>query len=279
METIQPPQPHTNLDNLPIVVLREIISYLDIGHVVPLTHVNQQLRDTLIFDNGLWLLLLRTRLNTKLSGESKNNAFQELLRRLPTLRCSNCLHMELRRRPFFDPFWNRPMCDRCRFAEKYRLITAYTAKKHYFLNENDLLELKTISKENPHSKTAGHARYFSRGSVIKKSDLKRETTNTTRQEQLAKRRTRSERAKEGQTRSRERRRNKIKEILKDVGFPRPDTHNCWVVKRYVRHTWRNFHERRRWNALDVVTRCLDQHYFASDTETDNEDMHVDVVDQ
>jgi XPA protein C-terminus len=140
---------------------------------VPLTHVNQQLRDTLICDNGLWLLLLRTRLNTKLSGESKNNAFQELLRRLPTLHCSNCLHMELRRHPFFDPFWNRPMCDRCRFAEKYRLITAYTAKKHYFLNENDLLDLKTISKENPHSKTAGHARYFSRGSVIKKSDLKR----------------------------------------------------------------------------------------------------------
>jgi hypothetical protein len=219
METTQPPQPHTNLDNLPIVVLREIISYLDIGHVMPLTHVNQQLRDTLICDNGLWMLLLCTRLNTKLSGESKNNAFQEPLRCLPPLRCSNCLHMELCPRPF-DPFWNRPMCDRCKFAEKYRLITAYTAKKHYFLNENDLLDLKTISKENPHSKTAGHARYFSQGSVIKKSDLKRETTKTARQEQLAKRRTRSERAKGGPTRSREQRHNKIKEILKDVGFHR-----------------------------------------------------------
>jgi hypothetical protein len=77
--------------------------------------------------------LLLTRLNLKLTGKRRNNAFFELLKRLPTLRFADCHEMELPRRPFIHPFWNRALCDACRIDDKYRLITAYAAKKNYFL--------------------------------------------------------------------------------------------------------------------------------------------------
>jgi hypothetical protein len=50
----------TNLDNLPIVVLKEIISYVDIGHTVSVTQVNQHLHYTLMTDDHIWTFLLHS---------------------------------------------------------------------------------------------------------------------------------------------------------------------------------------------------------------------------
>src|SRR5271154_436258 len=84
------------------------------------------------------------------------------MRRLPTLHCADCHEMQLRRRPFIHPFWSRPLCDACRIDDKYRFVTAYTAKKNYFLDETDLLSLRTFSQKNPHYKHASHIRFFCR---------------------------------------------------------------------------------------------------------------------
>jgi hypothetical protein len=147
--------PHSpvSLDTMPVLVLHTIISHLDIGHVISLTQLNRQLRCSLINDNGYWVFLLHARLSV---GKRRNNAFFELMRQLPTVRCADCHEMQLPRHPFIHPFWNRPLCDACRIDDKYRFVTAYTAKKNYFLDENDLLSLRTFSQKNPHYKHASH---------------------------------------------------------------------------------------------------------------------------
>src|SRR5271168_4347228 len=99
-------------------------------------------------------------------------AFLEFIGRLPTLPCADCHIMQLPRRPFIEPFWNRPLCDACRMDDKYRLVMAYTAKKNYFLDENDLLGLRTFSQRNRHHKNASHVRFFSRVDVQRRSELK-----------------------------------------------------------------------------------------------------------
>jgi hypothetical protein len=184
-----------NLDDMPILVLHTIVSHLDIGHVISLTQVNRRPRDSLTNDNGYWVFLLRTRLNVKLTSKRRNDALLEFIRRLPTLRCADCHTMQLPQRPF-EPFWNRPLCDVCRMDDKYRLVTAYTAKKNYFLDENDLMGFRTFSKRNPHHKNASHARFFSRVDVQRRSELKLRRLRTTRIERLRKRDLRSQQAKD-----------------------------------------------------------------------------------
>ena len=149
-----------NFDCLPILVLRRIMSYMDIGHVVPLTQVNRRLRYMLTEDNGYWLFLLHSHLNVKLTGKNRNTAFAEFVKRFPTLQCAECHRMELPRRPFIDPFWNRSLCEACRFDDKYRVVTSYTAKHNYFLNEDDLLSLRTFSRKNHVYPDAAHIRCF-----------------------------------------------------------------------------------------------------------------------
>jgi hypothetical protein len=190
--------PHStvSLDGMPILVLRTIIAHLDIGHVIPLTQVNRQLRYSITNDNGYWVYLLRTRLNIKLTGKRRNNAFFELMKRLPTLRCTDCHEMQFRRRPFIHPFWNRPLCDACRVDNKYRFVTAFTAKKNYFLDENDLLSLRTFNRQNPHYKNASHVRFFSRVEVQRRSELKLRLLHTTRVDRVKKRDLRSQQAKD-----------------------------------------------------------------------------------
>jgi hypothetical protein len=164
------------------------LSHLDIGHVISLTQVNRRLRCSRTNDNEYWGYLLRTRLNVKLTGKRRNNALLECIRRLPILRCADCHIMQLPRRPFIELFWNRPLCDACRMDDKYRLVTAYTAKKNYFLDENDLLGLRTFSQRNPHHKNASHVGFFSRVDVQRRSELKLWRLRTTRIERLEEKR-------------------------------------------------------------------------------------------
>ena len=131
-----------------------------------------------------------------MSNSLASEALFELIKRLPTLRCADCHTMQLPRRPFIELFWNRPLCDACRMDDKYRLVTAYTAKKNYFLDENDLLGLRTFSQRNPHHKNASHVAFFSRVDVQRRSELKLRRLRTTRIERLRKRDLRSRQAKD-----------------------------------------------------------------------------------
>jgi hypothetical protein len=46
-----------SLPNTPILFLKTIISFLDIGQVIPLMLVNKTLYSTLVTDNSFWLYL------------------------------------------------------------------------------------------------------------------------------------------------------------------------------------------------------------------------------
>jgi hypothetical protein len=246
------PDSPVNLDGMPILVLHTIVSHLDIGHVIPLTQVNRQLRYSLTNNNGYWVYLLRTRLNIKLTGERRNHAFVELMRRLRTLRCDDCHKMQLYRRPFIHPFWNRPLCDVCQIDDKYRFVTAYTAKKNYFLDENDLLSLRTFNQKNPHYNNASHVRFFPRVDVQRRSELKLRLLQTTRVDRLKKRDLRSQQAKD---RWCKRRRDNIIQLLTANGFPHASRHYCTAVDGFVRNRGR----RLGWTAEDVVRICCARH--------------------
>jgi hypothetical protein len=112
--------------------------------------------------------------------------------------------MQFRRRPFIHPSWNHPLRDACRINDKYRFVTAYTAKTNYFLDENDLLSIRTFNQQNPHYENASHVRFFSRVEVQRRSELKLQLLQTTRIDRLKKRDLRSQQAKD---RWRKRRRN------------------------------------------------------------------------
>jgi hypothetical protein len=66
------------------------------------------------------------------------------------------------RRPYLHQFWHVPLCDYCRWDDKFHLIpAAITAKDDYFLTEDDFLSLKMISETNLRYPTAYYIRYFS----------------------------------------------------------------------------------------------------------------------
>jgi hypothetical protein len=177
----------------------------------------------------------------------------ELTRRLPTLRCSDCHQMQLPRHPFIHPFRNRHLCDACRIDDKYRFVTAYTAKKNYFLDENDLLSLRTFSQKNPHYKLASHVRFFSRVDVQRRSELKLELLQTTRKDRLKKRDLRSQQAKDRWGKQVANRRDHIIQVLTDSGFPSASKHYCTAVDGFVRNRLNGRRVRgTSWAAEDVI---------------------------
>jgi len=152
-----------NLDTVSHDILREIVSHLDVGHIISLTQVNCTLRNVLINENYLWFSRLRYGLNVHGISQKTLNYFHEITRHIPTRRCSDCLKMEdLSPRPFIDIFFKKTLCSNCKGHPKYALVTASTAKKNYFLNDNDLLPLRTMSVNNPHHKNASPCRLYSR---------------------------------------------------------------------------------------------------------------------
>jgi hypothetical protein len=253
-----------NFECLPILVLRRIMSYLDIGHIVPLTRVNRRLRCLLTEDNGYWLFLLHSRLNVKLTGKNRNTAFAEFVKRFPTLQCAECHRMQLPRRPFIDPFWNRSLCDVCRFDDKYRIVTSYTAKHNYFLNEDDLLSLRTFSRKNHVYPDAAHTRLFSRFDVQQQSNRKLRRLGITRKDRLAKRNIRSQRAKDRWRKQVEDRLRHVTHLLAANGFP--NGHYCTAVDGYIRNRWRNRGTQERWTAQSVLRECCAEHPGNNQTE-------------
>jgi hypothetical protein len=173
--------------------------------------------------------------------------------------------MEFRRRPYIHPFWNRPLCDRCRFhAPQYQFITTTTAKKEpYFLDEDDLISLKEFSQKSTRYHNAAHTRWFSRVSVEQKAIQKLRRTKSNLEDRIKKRDVRSNNAKKRLANIRYARRRHIVERLTAIGFPNASKHYCFFIDSFVRNT-KNHLTNKRWTAKDVIPRCIEEkHYMAA----------------
>jgi len=112
-------------------------------------------------------------------------------------------------RPFVDGFFNLTVCRDCYNHKKYRLITAFTAKKNYFLNEKDLLGLRTVSRINPHYKNGSFVRLYSREAIAEASASKLKKKGITLRERRALQQKRSQATKDRIARDRGPRRGDV----------------------------------------------------------------------
>ena len=60
-------QTKLNLNTLPFDILKEMVAYLDVGHIISLSQVNQSLRAFLINDDNLWISRLKNGLKISIT--------------------------------------------------------------------------------------------------------------------------------------------------------------------------------------------------------------------
>jgi hypothetical protein len=151
-----PPQPPVRFDvfkDMPDAVLQNVINYVDIGNVVSLSQVNQDLRKRLSSDETtLSSSLVKTRLPS-ITVTTQPTIFV-------------CGEME-NGRLALDSYWGRLLCQKCKTDPKFDLIPSTMAKKSYFLNDLDLLGMKFVSKPNPLNATWATAQYYSRVDCVR----------------------------------------------------------------------------------------------------------------
>jgi len=108
------PERKINLDTVPYDVLREIMSYLDVGHIISVAQVNHVLWNALINNRWLWLSQLQDGLKLWVAVEECQDPFHEIVRHISTCRCSDCLEMETGQHPFIDIFFKKTLCQKCK---------------------------------------------------------------------------------------------------------------------------------------------------------------------
>ena len=245
-----------NLDNVPDEVLRRVLSYLDVGHIVSVAQANRALRNVVVNDRTLWLSRLEEGLKVQLRRQSRHEPFCEIMRHVKKRRCSDCLEMETGRRPFVDLFFRRTLCERCQKGSKYAVVNATTAKKNYFLNEDDLLSLKTMSMENPHHKSGSPVRLYSREQVRKASEEKLKIQGVSREERLQQQEQRRLRGVEAYRRGVKSRKRELLRVLnaQDLIYLR-----CRLARSFIHGGWRNKRDRIRWTVEDVVAHFHEKH--------------------
>jgi hypothetical protein len=241
-----------SLDGMPSLVLFTIASFLDIGHVLSLSQVNKNMRNIFISNHHFWSSGVRDRLRLTGVPRDGRDYFKIVVDATKTRRCYHCLKMELLPRPSVDPFFGRTLCNDCQRRPEYRLVVSSTAKRNYFLNDYDLLSLRTMTLPNEKYKNGSPIRYYIRQEVQERSEEKRLLRNTNRGEQLRQRMLRSVRGKEGHMKAREKRKRKLFRAL-DIN------HNDDFIfipgtpgDIYIREGWRDWHTRKRWIFEDVV---------------------------
>jgi len=202
---------HPTFDTLPFDVTRQIIKHLNVGHVIPLLSVCRLFYQMIKPDHDFWRSRLQRDLNVKVSKTNKTmDPFTEIVKRFSSLRCNDCGIMRgPPNRPFVDGFFNLTVCRDCYNHKKYRLITAFTAKKNYFLNEKDLLGLRTVSRINPHYKNGSFVRLYSREAIAEASASKLKKKGITLRERRALQQKRSQATKDRIARDRGPRRGDV----------------------------------------------------------------------
>jgi len=251
-----PGERELNLDNVPNEVLRRVMSYLDVGHIVSVAQTNRALRSVLVNDRTLWLSRLQEGLKVQLRRQSRHEPFCEIMRHVKKRRCSDCLEMEMGRRPFVDLLFRRVLCEKCQKGSKYALVNASTAKKNYFLNEDDLLSLKTMSMANPHHKSGSPMRLYSREQVRKASEDKLKILGVSREERLRQQDQRRLRGVEAYRRGLQGRKRELLRVLHAQGLVYL---RCRLARSFIRGGWRNKRDRIRWTIEDVVAHFHEKH--------------------
>jgi len=247
-----------NLDSVPIDVIRKIVSYLDAGHIIYLSQVNRFIRCILVGDNHLWLHRLQYGLKVRINAETRQDPYRTIMKRVRTHQCVDCGIMEVSsQRPFMDSFFNKVLCSNCKQRSIYALINAGTAKITYFLNEDDLLPLHTVSLPNPHHKSASPVRLYSRHQVQKLSERKLALKGITREQRLKLQETRSRRAKVAWEKARRGRARAMLLALKVHGLV--FVGGCDVASCFVKGGWRDKRERIRWTVDDIVEHFRQAH--------------------
>jgi hypothetical protein len=166
----------------------------------------------------------------------------------------------LAHRPFIDLFFSKALCPQCRALPKYSLITAATAKKTYFLNNNDLLPLKTMSAENPHHQHGPPVRLYSRETIRALSVTKLATAGVSLEKRRELQKTRGKKIKKGIQLARERRSMRLCEVLASRGIDSTDY--CNVLKAFENGKWKFNHrtgKRVKWELEGVVEHVLRVH--------------------
>jgi hypothetical protein len=84
----------------------------------------------------------------------------EIIKRIPIFRCGGCKYMELERRSFYEPLFKKIFYREYSKIPEYTTITASVTKSLFFLNDDDLLELKYINTVNHHHRNVYPIRMF-----------------------------------------------------------------------------------------------------------------------
>jgi len=238
---------------MPADVIKKIVSYLDVGHIVSLSQVNQFLRELLVGWRDLWLQRLQYGLKVDITRKTRANPYKAIMDRVHTHRCSHCGIMEVyQQRPFFNSFFNVVLCSSCKDRTIYALITATTAKKNYFLNEDDLLPLRTVSLENPHYRGASPVRLYSRHRIREISQKKLALQGMTRDQRIRLKETRSKRATKAKGRAVANRSRALMREMKVHGLTAGGMDSCAVAKSFISGGWKNYRRRSRWTVDDVI---------------------------
>ena len=264
METAAEAQTTPILKTLPLEVFRKIVSHLDVGDVLSLSQVDRTFRNVLVTDNYLWASRLQNGLKVRMNKEKRMDGFAEIVKRVPTHRCVDCNRMELSScRALMDPFFRKLLCSDCRSDPKYMLVNAGTARRNYFLIEDDLLPLRMIGKENPYHKRASPIRLYSREQIRALSEQKLLVLGVTREERLEQREERSKRTKEGKRKAREGRKKELLDALKVYGRERQAyavlVDNCPVAESFIGGGWRNKRRKIRWTVENVAKHFRRRH--------------------
>ena len=240
------------LNILSIDILREIVSYLDVGDALSLSQVDRFLRGVLINDHHLWLSRLQDGLKVRVNRERRKDPFGEVVKRVRTHRCDDCKAMEGGfSRPFMDPFFNKLLCRQCRDQQKYMIVNVGIAKSKYFLNEDDLLPLRTISVENPYRPWAPPMRLYSFEDIRKISEEKLLSIGKSREQRIGEQRRRRAAARKGHKRARAIRTKELFDVLNLHSLP-SDIGLSHLADRFIKGGWRNRRERIRWTVDDVI---------------------------
>ena len=183
------------LHELPLVILLTIFQWSDVGLLISMSQVNKTLRRLLMDDKQIWRKRLYERLRVRPTKYRTKHAHTEVVKRIPTFRCGVCKCMELEIRPFYEPLFQKTICRECAKKPEHRTISASIAKSLFFLNDDDLLELKCMNTINHHHQNAHPIRVFKWTSVERLCRFKLREMGLTWQERYEKRQQRSKNMK------------------------------------------------------------------------------------
>ena len=159
-------------------------------------------------------------------------------------------------------FYNNRICRSCeKDNDKYKTITKTTAKKEYFLNDDDLEKIDCLEVNNPHYSCASSMKLYCVNQVIKLADEKYKSSfDQVKREKEEKRKIR-QRNKKIKLKEKENNENKRRQELQQALFKydlkiREDSRLC---QGYIDGSI-------NWELTNVVKMCCEMHWLYNYTD-------------